>query len=360
MPSGSAGDGDGGTARVAGDHPAGGGGGTTTTEAEGGTGSRAADDHDGGGASGATTIGGPTGVGGDIEAGGSPSSNQLLGSDAPGNPLDSEAFETYALGYYGEWGGTGYLCPNQAGLPYCNTFGQGGSRPYVVSSPAACGTHAEATEFAGFGVVYGDSWHTSINDFYWTWGLDEKNDGTRGVSPWPATWNGVLLALELSKIDSVVHAIFSIDWDRHWWRTSSGVVEIDFTPEGLSPDVAAYPVIGRWRRDYGERLGLYQDGTFYVDWDGDNAWNAERDHVIHFSAPGDYPAAADFWPGGGDEVALYKDGNWYIDANQNGSWDGMAGGDLIISLGKGDGPGQIPTAGSLPVVARDGWKRDCD
>jgi hypothetical protein len=284
-------------------------------------------------------------------ASGSPSAPELVGAAAPGVPLDPAAFETYGLGYYASYMGTGNLCPQQAGILYCNVFGQAGSRPYVVGSPAPCRTHSEATEFAGFGVVYAGSWHTSLGDFYWTWGLDEKYDGRQGGTPWPAVWNGVLVAFEVTIEGDDVHAKFSVDWQRHFWRSSTGVVVLDFTPESLSADLPAYPVIGRWRRDHGQRLGLYQGGTFYLDWDGDNAWNAEHDRLLNFLAPGDYPVAADFWAGGGDEVALYKDGTWYIDANQNGTWDGEEGGDVVASFG---------TVGSLPVVSRDGWTRDCE
>jgi hypothetical protein len=234
-------------------------------------------------------------------------------------------------------------------------FGALGSRPYSLGSAPQCGAHGQITEFAGFGTVLGDTWHSSLNDYYWEYGLDDKYDGQKGVSPWPATWNGVLVAFELEALPGGVGnagvARFTVDWQKHWWKgVDDGSVQISFAPDGLDASLPAYPVVGRWRREYGERLGLFQSGKFYLDWDGDNAWS-DADRVVSFDAPGQYPIAADFVPGGGDELGVYVDGQWYIDTNQNYAWDEGPGEDETVSFGD---------AGSIPIVTRDGWLRDCE
>lgn len=277
---------------------------------------------------------------------------RVLGAPGPGVPLDPEVTEYYELGFYGTVG-DGVLCPESSKLLYCNVFGRASSRPYVISAPAPCGTHGQLSEFAAFGVVYGSQWHNSVNDLYWQWGLDEKHDGMQGVSPWPAVWNGVLVAFELEEglEDGRAVGRFTVDWEQRWWRSPEGVVEIRFAPEGLLADQPAYPIIGRWRREYGQRLGIYQAGKFYLDWDGDNLWDDALDRVATFSAPGTYPVAADFWRGGGDEIGLYADGIWYIDANQDYEY---GGGDITHEIDVGE------VTSTVPVVARDGWVHNCE
>lgn len=277
---------------------------------------------------------------------GSDSGPKVLGGPAPGTALDSATMETVEVGWYEPYTGVEQLVAKHGNATYPSVFGSAGSRPYVLGVPDPCGTHAQATEFVGFGVVSGNDWYTSPNDLTWTWGLDEKYNSKQGLAPRPAVWNGRLVAFELKMDGDAVRGKFTVDWNRSWWKEPG--LEIDFTPPGLMNAVQAFPVIGRWRREYGLRLGLYQAGKFYLDWDGDNAWS-DADRVLSFNAPGTYPVAADFVPGGGDEVGVFADGTWYIDSNQNGVWDNAAG-DYTISAG---------SVGSIPVVARNGWWHDC-
>jgi hypothetical protein len=224
----------------------------------------------------------------------------------------------------------------------CGRFGGWGSLGFAISSPSPCGTHNTATEFAGFGSVLGKDWYVSYENFQWDWGLDEKHSFNYGISnPQPLAWNGVLVAYELET--------FTVDWGRTSFSESAATRAFEFRPP-LDTSRPAYPIIGRWQREYGQRLGVFQDGSFYLDWDGDNAWDPAIDKVRPFGI-GTYPVAADFRPGGDDEIGTYQDGAWFIDWNGNGTFDGVAGGDWEKTFG---------VEGSTPIVSRDGWLRDCE
>jgi hypothetical protein len=296
-----------------------------------------------GGASGASGEG-SGGDGSDAGGGGEAGADEptLLGGPAPGKPRPLDYQERPYLGYYETLGpDVGAICVEQG--PECQVFGLVLSLPFSLGAPAPCGTHGLPTEFAGFGTVLGLHWYPSPTNYHWDFGLDEKYSSEFGAhAPLPASWNGVLVAYENGE--------FSVDWEKKWWREPSTVRRFPFNPNPDSPSIA-YPVIGRWRREYGERLGLYQDGTFYLDWDGDNAWDSGHDRSYFFGV-GVYPFAGDFKPGGGDEVGTYEDGTWFIDYDGTGAFE--SAGDVEWSFSVSD-----RVHGSMPVLARDGWRRDC-
>jgi hypothetical protein len=225
-------------------------------------------------------------------------------------------------------------------------LGEPGDIPYAIDAPPPCNSHDQS---AGIGVLRGNQWHNSPDDLWWMFGVDDHYSGVFGIAPSPATWNGVLVAYE--------KGVFSVDVERAWWAGTldrpavpKGVVTFDFAPAECAGKSPVLPVIGRWQREYGERLGVYCEGTWLVDYDGNNEWNAE-DRVYHFGAPGDVPVVADFTPGGADEIGTFNGGNWRIDSNGNREWDDLVvGGDEIFFIGM---------SGDLPVVGRDGWYRDC-
>jgi hypothetical protein len=87
-------------------------------------------------------------------------------------------------------------------------------------------------------------------------------------------------------------------------------------------------------------IGVYKDGVWYLDWNGNGVWDQGTDKVYSFGAPGWTSEVGDWNPAvTGTKIGLYKDGIWYLDWNGNGAWDGA---DKAYSFGA---PGWIPITG---------------
>ena len=80
------------------------------------------------------------------------------------------------------------------------------------------------------------------------------------------------------------------------------------------------PVVGNWNGDAtGTKIGVYQDGTWYLDNDGSGTWNA-GDRVNGFGAPGGTPVVGN-WNGDatGTKIGVYQNGTWYLDNDGSGN-----------------------------------------
>ncbi len=88
----------------------------------------------------------------------------------------------------------------------------------------------------------------------------------------------------------------------------------------------------------GWKPGCFLDnGLWIVDRDRDHSFA----QYFVFGQTGDIPVVGD-WTGTGQyRIGVFRNGTWLLDANGNGTWDGVAGGDLQISFGQ---------AGDIPVV----------
>jgi hypothetical protein len=61
-----------------------------------------------------------------------------------------------------------------------------------------------------------------------------------------------------------------------------------------------------------------------------------------FGLPGDQPLIGDWTGDGRIRVGVFRNGAWYLDLNGNRKWDGVAGGDGIFQFGLA---GDLPVAG---------------
>jgi len=108
------------------------------------------------------------------------------------------------------------------------------------------------------------------------------------------------------------------------------------------------------------QIGIFRQGLFVVDQDGNNAFDLPGDRTEVFGQPGDIPVTGD-WDGTGVvRIGVYRpaNGHWYIDLNNNGKWDGSGPGlDLDIQFGQSYAAPCAPvssatlsTCGDLPIV----------
>jgi len=108
------------------------------------------------------------------------------------------------------------------------------------------------------------------------------------------------------------------------------------------------------------QIGIYRQGLFVLDQDGNNSFDLPGDRFESFGQAGDIPVAGDWTGSGIVRIGVYRpsNGHWYLDLNNNGKWDGSGSGlDLDIAFGQGYAAPCVPvsaatlaTCGDLPIV----------
>ncbi len=97
------------------------------------------------------------------------------------------------------------------------------------------------------------------------------------------------------------------------------------------------PITGDWNGDGIRTIGVYRDGEWTIDLNGDGRLT-ETDGHYSFGQAGDLPVVGDFNGDGVDEIGVYRDGQWIIDTNGDRQIDAH---DTVFALGE---------AGDTPVV----------
>ncbi|TWT37695.1 Serine-aspartate repeat-containing protein D precursor [Posidoniimonas corsicana] len=122
-------------------------------------------------------------------------------------------------------------------------------------------------------------------------------------------------------------------------RTASGASRADLIDHvfhyGTPGDE---PVAGDWNGDGIRTIGVYRDGVWVLDMDGDGRFT-ERDQTFVFGAMGDLPVVGDWNGDGVDDLGVYRAGRWLVDSNSNRELDAK---DTAFELGA---PGDTPIAG---------------
>ncbi|MCY2990426.1 MAG: carboxypeptidase regulatory-like domain-containing protein, partial [Planctomycetota bacterium] len=137
-------------------------------------------------------------------------------------------------------------------------------------------------------------------------------------------------------------------------RTAKGPLQADVIDHVFRYGVGVQiPVVGDWNGDGIKNIGVFLDGRWYLDMDGDGRWS-DGDQMVDFGQAGDIPVVGDFSGQGVDQIGVYRNGTWIIDINHNYRIDAH---DKVFELG---GPGDIPVVGDWdgdgvddPAVYRD-------
>jgi protocatechuate 3,4-dioxygenase beta subunit len=101
---------------------------------------------------------------------------------------------------------------------------------------------------------------------------------------------------------------------------------------------AQIPVTGDWSGDGIKNIGVFRDGQWRLDANGDGRWS-EEDRTFQYGQAGDLPVVGDFDGDGIDEIGVYRGGQWIVDIDGNHELNAH---DAVFNLG---GPGDLPVAG---------------
>jgi len=169
---------------------------------------------------------------------------------------------------------------------------------------------------------------------------------TPGTYTWHVSWYG-------NQYDAS-SGFFGAGWTPDPSNPGHGeeIVSIDpFTVESVAPP---YPP---------SKMGIFQNGNWYLDADGSMAWESGTDTVLSFGKAGDTPVSGD-WNGDGlTDAGVVRGNMWYLDLNGNGIWE--TGTDIMFTFGI---VGDIPVSGDwngdgvteVGVVRGNRWYLDLD
>ena len=189
--------------------------------------------------------------------------------------------------------------------------------------------------------------------------------GVAGDIPVVGDWNGS----GTSKIGVYRQGIWYVDFNSNGTWDGCDIDGCSGFFGGLPKD---FPVAGDWTGDGRSKIGIYRQGRWLLDWNGNGLWDGcePEDPDVCLGAFGgqevDIPVAGDWTGDGFAKIGVYRRGMWYLDLNGNGLWDGCG---LDACLGPFGGlPQDIPVVGdwkregiSRIGVYRDGlWYLDMD
>jgi hypothetical protein len=99
-----------------------------------------------------------------------------------------------------------------------------------------------------------------------------------------------------------------------------------------------HPVAGDFNGDGIRTIGVFQDGLWWLDLDGDGRWT-DRDVKYEFGQAGDLPVVGDLNGDGIEEIGVYRHGKWLLDINGNHELDAH---DRVFEMG---GEHDLPVMG---------------
>ena len=93
---------------------------------------------------------------------------------------------------------------------------------------------------------------------------------------------------------------------------------------GMAGDI---PVIGDWNGNGISKMGVFRNGNWYLDYNGDGQWSGcgtttDTDRCYTFGMAGDIPVVGDWNGNGVSKIGVFRNGNWYLDYNGDGQWSG--------------------------------------
>jgi len=159
---------------------------------------------------------------------------------------------------------------------------------------------------------------------------DSNNDNQDTISRGPVTIFNVMRNYTVNG-----HHVYSIHDFWHGWYMSGGGYFLEMLSIWAEHCINVMNVQGDYDDDGMSEINCYYNGTWYLDYNGNGAWNgtAFNDKLYSFGNSSMKPVSGDWDTNGKTEIGAYLNGTWYLDYNGNGVWNGAAGGDRLYSFG---------------------------
>jgi hypothetical protein len=105
-------------------------------------------------------------------------------------------------------------------------------------------------------------------------------------------------------------------------------------------------VVGDWNGDGHKKIGVYRNGTWYLDYNGNGKWDADVIEAKTAANPGDIPIVGDFTGEGVDRIGLYTPSTGRVTVDTNGNFH-LDNGDLVFYLEGIDDVEAFPVVGDF-------------
>ena len=119
----------------------------------------------------------------------------------------------------------------------------------------------------------------------------------------------------------------------YWYLNVNGKTQIVGVPANWS---AATPVTGDWNGDGKDKIGLFLNGTWWLDTTGDGVFRSSETFTFGFGGSDVVPVVGDWNGAGKTEVGVYANGAWFRDVDGTHTWD-AANQATLAYLGWNDG-----------------------
>jgi FtsP/CotA-like multicopper oxidase with cupredoxin domain len=181
---------------------------------------------------------------------------------------------------------------------------------------------ANASLATKIGVFTGTSWYLDANgDTAWN---GEPTDKLLAFANWlsgtPVT--GDWLGTGKTQVAEFFDGIWLLDTNGNGILDPIPIDQILLFGFGMP---GAIPVTGDWTGTGESSLGVYVNGTWYLDMNGNGQWDGTpTDAMYSFGVglSGAQPVTGDWNGSGTTKIGVFHNGTWYLDMNGNGSWDG--------------------------------------
>ena len=150
--------------------------------------------------------------------------------------------------------------------------------------------------------------------------------GQAGDVPVVGDWRGTgRIALGLYRNGS-----FILDLSGHLSGVATGQADVTYAAFGQAGDV---PVAADWNGSGTTKIGVFRNGSWVVDYDGDGAYTA-ADRTYTYGQAGDLPVIGD-WDSSGraSKIGVYRNGLWILDYDGDNAWTVPVLNEMVLGFG---------------------------
>ena len=105
----------------------------------------------------------------------------------------------------------------------------------------------------------------------------------------------------------------------YWYFNVNGTTQVVASPAGWA---GATPVVGDWNGAGKDEIGLFLNGNWWLDTNGDGTLDSgDAQFTFGFGGSGVVPVVGDWNGGGKTEVGVYANGAWFRDVDGTHTWD---------------------------------------
>ena len=204
-----------------------------------------------------------------------------------------------------------------------------------IAKPGAGIPNKVGTTYSGYSVLDANgnfAWDGPTTDKLISWSTFQS-----GEKPIYGDWNGD----GKTKVGVYNNGTWLLDYNGNGVWDGPTIDQAIFWSTGQSSDV---PVMGDWNGDGKTKIGIYNNGTWILDYNGNGVWEGPGvDKTIYWSTgqAGEVPVVGDWNGDGKTKIGIHVNGTWILEYNGNYAWDGT-GVDKLIYFG---GPGYRPMVG---------------